>query len=143
MKHLIQHETKIRVCYADTDKLGVVYYGTYARFYEIARTEFLRSSGVSYKDIEDNGIVMPVRSMNVTYFKPALYDDILTVRTIIKEMPTVKLKVFSEIYNEKNELLNTSEITLVFSSVATGKPTRPPKSFIQALESFSSALENE
>ena len=131
---MIEHETKIRVCYADTDKLGVVYYGNYPRFYEIARTEFLRSTGVTYKEIEDSGIVLPVRSMNITYFKPAYYDDLLTVKTIIEEPPTVKLKIKSEIYNEKQELINTSDIVLAFTNASNGRPTRPPEKFMQAVE---------
>lgn len=134
---MIQHDTKIRVCYADTDKLGVVYYGTYPRFYEIARTEFMRSTGLTYKEFEDSGVVMPVRSMKINYLKPALYDDLLTVKTIISEMPTVRLKVQSEIYNEKQELLNTSEIVLVFTNANTGKPTRPPETFLLAMENYS------
>ena len=133
---MIEHETKIRVCYADTDKLGVVYYGNYPRFYEIARTEFLRSTGVTYKEIEDSGIVLPVRSMKITYFKPAYYDDLLTVKTIIDETPTVKLKIQSEIYNEKQELINTSFIVLAFTNATTGRPTRPPEKFMQAVERF-------
>ena len=131
---MIEHETKIRVCYADTDKLGVVYYGNYPRFYEIARTEFLRSTGVTYKEIEDSGIVLPVRSMNITYYKSAYYDDLLTVKTIIEETPTVKLKIRSEIYNEKRELINTSDIVLAFTNATTGRPTRPPERFMQAVK---------
>jgi acyl-CoA thioester hydrolase len=133
---MIQHETKIRVCYADTDKLGVVYYGNYPRFYEIARTEFLRNTGLTYKEIEKSGIVLPVRSVNITYFKPAYYDDLLTIKTILSEQPSVKLKIQSEIYNEQQELINASEIILVFTNAKSGKPTRPPETFLQAIENY-------
>lgn len=133
---MVSHETKIRVCYADTDKLGVVYYGNYPRFYEIARTELLRSTGLTYKEIEDDGIVLPVRNLNINYLKPAYYDDLLTVKTTLMEKPTVKLKIRSEIYNEKQELINTSEIMLVFTDAKTGKPVKPPVAFLNAVEKY-------
>lgn len=133
---MVSHETKIRVCYADTDKLGVVYYGNYPRFYEIARTELLRSTGLTYKEIEDDGIVLPVRNLNINYLKPAYYDDLLTVKTTLMEKPTVKLKIRSEIYNEKQELINTSEIMLVFTDAKTGKPVKPPVTFLNAVDKY-------
>ena len=133
---MLSHETKIRVCYADTDKLGVVYYGNYPRFYEIARTEFLRSTGLTYKEIEEDGIVLPVRTLTINYIKPAYYDDLLTITTTLMDEPTVKLKIRSEIYNEKKELINTSEIMLVFSDSKTGKPVKPPIRFLNAIKKY-------
>jgi acyl-CoA thioester hydrolase len=119
--------TKIRVVYADTDQMGVVYYGNYARYYEIARTEALRQIGTSYKDIETYGCVMPVISLESRYLKPACYDDMLTVKTIIKELPTSQMKFEYEIFNEQGELLNTGNTILVFVNRETNKPMKVPE----------------
>jgi len=128
------NEIKIRVCYGDTDKMGVVYYGTYPRFYEAGRNEFLRSYGITYREIEDAGIVWPVRTLNITYLKPAFYDDLLTVRTIVEEMPAVRLKIKTEIYNQKEELINCAEVVLISTNPKTGKAMRTPQ---WLLEKFS------
>ncbi|MGD9556914.1 MAG: acyl-CoA thioesterase, partial [Mangrovibacterium sp.] len=80
-------ETKIRVYYEDTDQMGVVYYGQYLRYYEIGRTEMIRELGLTYKEIEDSGIMLPARSVKINYLKPARYDDLLTVRTIVEQIP--------------------------------------------------------
>ncbi len=133
---MVVHEHKIRVCYGDTDKMGVVYYGTYPRYYEIARTEFLRSAGITYREIEEMGFILPVRTLEATYLKPAYYDDLLTLRTIIDEIPTVKLTIKTEIYNEKEELINKGIVVLVFTNAESGRPVKPPKEFINAIENF-------
>ena len=86
---MLVRETKIRVYYDDTDQMGVVYYGNYARYYEIGRTEMIRDLGFSYKQIEDQNILLPARSMNINYLKSAYYDDLLTVRTIVDQIPKV------------------------------------------------------
>jgi acyl-CoA thioester hydrolase len=123
---MITHETKIRVCYGDTDKMGVVYYGTYPRFYEIGRNELLRSYGITYREIESAGIVWPVRNMQITYLKPAFYDDLLTIRTSVTEMPTVRFKIKTEIYNEAGELINHGEVVLISTNPLTGKAMKTP-----------------
>jgi acyl-CoA thioester hydrolase len=124
---MINHETKIRVCYGDTDKMGVVYYGTYPRFYEIGRNELLRAYGITYRQIEEAGMVWPVRNMHITYLKPAYYDDLLTVRTIVEEMPTVRFKIKTEIYNQTGELINHGEVVLISTNPQTGKAMKTPK----------------
>lgn len=111
---MLVHETQVRVYYEDTDKMGVVYYGVYPRYYEIGRTEMIRSLGVSYKDIEDTGILLPARSLNVNYLKSAYYDDLLTIRTIVEAIPKVKFPIKTEIYNQQNELINEGEVVLAF-----------------------------
>ncbi|MCF8298306.1 MAG: acyl-CoA thioesterase [Saprospiraceae bacterium] len=133
---MIISETKIRIRYADTDKMGFVYYGNYPTYYEVARTEALRELNSSYKQLEEDGISMPVHSMNIKYIKPAFYDDLITVKTFIKSRPE-RLMVFDyEIYNQNNELLNKATTTLPFISIETGKPCRPPEWFLKLFDGY-------
>jgi len=129
-------ETTVRVRYAETDKMGYVYYGNYMQYYEVGRVESLRSLGSSYKEMEENGVMLPVFSCNIKYLKPAVYDDLLVIKTIIKEMPTAKILFDYEIYNQKNELLNTASTALVFINMATNKPCAAPVSFIEKIKKF-------
>ncbi len=133
---MLVHETQVRVYYEDTDKMGVVYYGVYPRYYEIGRTEMIRSLGVSYKDIEDTGILLPARSLNVNYLKSAYYDDLLTIRTIVETIPKVKFPIKTEIYNQQNELINEGEVVLAFFDGKTNKPCRIPEQFRTAMEPY-------
>jgi acyl-CoA thioester hydrolase len=108
-------ETQIRIHYALTDQMGVVYHGHYAQFYEIGRTEAIRLLGLTYKDIEAMGIIMPVIDIHSRFLRPATYDDLITVKTTLKEMPANHKIVFhAEIYNQQDELLNTGVVTLYF-----------------------------
>ena len=108
-------ETNIRIHYALTDQMGVVYHGHYAQFYEIGRTEAIRQIGYTYKDIEAMGFIMPVVDIHSRFLRPAKYDDLIRVKTILKELPSNhKIIFFSEIYNEADELLNTGVVTLFF-----------------------------
>ncbi|HEX8516572.1 MAG TPA: thioesterase family protein [Bacteroidia bacterium] len=129
-------ETTVRVRYAETDKMGYVYYGNYTQYYEVGRVEAMRSLGTSYKDMEDNGVMLPVYTCSLKYMKPALYDDLLTIRTIIKELPTLKITFDYEIYNEKKELLNSGNTTLVFINMTTNKPCRAPESFVEHIKKY-------
>jgi len=124
---MINHDINIRVCYGDTDKMGEVYYGTYPRFYEVGRTEFLRHFGVTYREIEEAGIVWPVRNLQITYLKPAFYDDLLTVRTTVEDLPAVRFRIKTEIFNEAGELINHGEVTLISTNPQTGKPVKAPQ----------------
>tara|TARA_B100001250_G_C19218361_1_gene536733 strand:+ start:16 stop:423 length:408 start_codon:yes stop_codon:yes gene_type:complete len=123
-------ETKLRVRYADTDKMGFVYYGIYAQYYEVGRVELLRSLGISYKELESIGYTLPVVNLNINYKKPAFYDDELTIRTIIKVLPTTKIIFEYEIFNEKRDLLNIGNVSLVFVNKETGKPCLAPEIII-------------
>ena len=127
MLAMIVNETKIRVCYGDTDKMGVVYYGSYPRFYEIGRNELLRSHGITYREIEEAGIVWPVRNLRITYLKPAYYDDLLTIRSSVAELPAVRFIIKTEIFNEAGELINQGEVELISTNPKTGKAMRTPK----------------
>ena len=133
---MIVTETKIRVYYQDTDKMGVVYYGNYARYYEIGRTEMIRDLGYSYRQMEEEGIMLPARSLKINYFKSAYYDDLLTVRTIVDTIPKVKFPIKTEIYNEKGELINSGETVLVFYSAKTNKPIAAPKFFVDGMMKY-------
>ena len=126
---MVTYDTKYRVCYGDTDRMGVMYYGNYPRLYEIGRTDLIRNIWKSYREVEESGIILPVRTLNAVYHKPAIYDELLTIRTIIKEIPKVKFLLFSQIYNEKGELINEGEVMLGFIDALTGKPRRAPEEF--------------
>jgi acyl-CoA thioester hydrolase len=130
---MITSQTQIRVRYAETDKMGYVYYGDYAQYFEVGRVEALRELGWSYRAMEDNGIMLPVMEFSVRYLKPAYYDDLLTVKTYIKEAPTARIKFYHEIYNEKGERLTTGEVTLVFINMKTNKPCAAPDEMVKAI----------
>jgi len=119
--------------YADTDKAGIVYYGTYARFYEMGRTEFVRSFGFAYKELEDMGIIMPVVSVNAKYIKSLYYDDEITIETTIPKIPEARAIFQTNIYNSVGELVNTAEVTLVFLDMETKRLTRAPKELTEVL----------
>jgi acyl-CoA thioester hydrolase len=121
------HEFKVRVRYAETDQMGVVYHGNYAQYFEMGRVEWLRNLGVSYRSMEEEGIMLPVVSLTMNYKKPARYDDLLTVRTIFKKQESVKIEFDYEILNEGGELLTTGNSVLVFVNMKTGRPTTPPE----------------
>ena len=130
------HEVTLRVRYGETDKMGFVYYGVYAQYYEVGRVELLRSLGISYKSIEENGFELPVLNFNINYKKPAFYDDKLTLKTSLKEMPTSKIIFFYECFNDNNQLINNGEISLVFVNKETKKPFRAPEIITRRLSSF-------
>ena len=123
-------ETKIRVRYGETDQMSFVYYGVYAQYYEVGRVELLRSLGVTYKELEEMGFALPVVNLNINYKKPAYYDDELTIRTTIKELPSAKITFYYEMLNANNELLNIGEVVLVFVNKESGKPCFAPEMVI-------------
>jgi acyl-CoA thioester hydrolase len=122
-----EYEFTVRVRYAETDQMGVVYHGNYAQYFEMGRVEWLRNLGVSYKWMEENGVMLPVVSLEMNYKKPARYDDLLRVKTILKSQTSVKIEFDYEIYNEQNQLLTTGYSMLVFVDMKTGRPIAPPK----------------
>jgi acyl-CoA thioester hydrolase len=117
--------------------MGVVYHGHYAQFYEIGRTEALRSLGITYKEVEATGVIMPVTEIHSKFVKPALYDDLVTVVTTVKEMPLHHKIIFhSEIYNEKDELLNVGDVTLYFMDAKTMKRAEMPQQIKEKMVDF-------
>jgi acyl-CoA thioester hydrolase len=133
---MFSHITKIRVRYADTDQMGYMYYGNYAEFYEVGRVEMLRSLGMTYRSMEEDGIMMPVTELKCKYIKPALYDDEITVKVIIETMPSLKIHFKYELYNEKEELINLGETTLVFIDKVRNKLCPPPPNFLESLRPY-------
>jgi acyl-CoA thioester hydrolase len=131
------HEFNVRVRYSETDQMGVVYHGNYAQYFEMGRVEWLRNIGVSYKWMEENGVMLPVVSLTMNYKKPARYDDLLTVRTIFKSQTSVKIDFDYEIYNENQELLTIAHSVLVFVDMKTGRPMLPPTYVIDKLSELS------
>ncbi|MFW5700267.1 MAG: acyl-CoA thioesterase [Cyclobacteriaceae bacterium] len=125
---------KVRVRYGETDAMGIVYYGIYPLYYETGRTEMMRHLGFTYRKMEEMGIIMPVISLDCRYRKPARYDDLLTIRTIVKEMPETRIIFDYEIYNEANELLNEGRTTLVFMDRGKGRPVKIPRVLKSVLE---------
>ncbi len=127
-------ETNYRVCYADTDQMGVVYYGNYAKFFEIARGEAFRRIGATYKSLEDIGIIMPVIALNVNYHSPARYDDLLTIQTFISEFPKTRITFSHKIYNEKGTLLASGNVSLCFIDTKKNRPIKIPKAMETPLQ---------
>lgn len=130
-------ETQIRIHYALTDQMGVVYHGHYAQFYEIGRTEAIRQIGYTYKDIEAMGVIMPVIDIHSRFLRPAKYDDLITVKTILKELPAHHKIVFHhEIYNQLDELLNTGDVTLYFMIANEMKRCEMPEKLKKVLQQY-------
>jgi acyl-CoA thioester hydrolase len=133
---MLSAETKLRVRYSETDRMGYAYYGNYAQYYEVGRVEALRKVGFSYREMEDKGILLPVIDFSIKYKKPAYYDDELTIITTIKEKPGVRFTFHYECYNEEKELLNTGLVTLVFIDKASNKPCQPPEWFMREMNKY-------
>ena len=127
------HEITFRVRYGETDQMGVVYHGNYAQYLEMGRVEWLRSLGISYKDMEENGCMLPFISLNLQFKKPAVYDQVITVWTHLKKIPTVRISFAYEITDEKGGLLATAETDLAFVNTRTGRPMRCPDYVLEKL----------
>lgn len=122
-----------RVRYGETDQMGVVYHGNYPQYLEMGRVEWLRDLGISYKEMEESGIMLPVISLNIIYRKSAVYDDLLTVTTSIKKRPLVKIEFDYVIHNEAKELLIEANTVLAFIDTKTNRPTRCPDYLLSKL----------
>lgn len=133
---MYSHTTKIRVRYGETDQMGYMYYGNYAQYYEVGRVEMLRSLGMTYSNMEANGVMMPVLELKCKYIKPALYDEEITVKTILKTLPGIRIHFDYELYNEKEELINIGSTILVFVDMAKNKPTHAPVDFMDKIAQY-------
>ena len=129
-------ETQIRVRYGETDRMGYVYYGVYASYYEVARVEALRNLGLSYREMEDSGIMLPVLHFEIKYHKPAYYDDLVIIKTTVAEMPKARIRFTYESFNEAGERINTGETTLVFINKVSGRPCAAPAHFQEKMKQF-------
>ena len=125
--------TKIRVRYGETYQMGVVYHANYANYFEVGRTEWLRQFGMSYKRMEETGIMLPVINLNITYKNSAHYDDLLTVKTQLKKLPTASIEFEYELLNAENKILSTGSTTLVFIDIDRNRPTRCPEYLLDQL----------
>ncbi len=126
-------ETTLRVQYYETDKMGIVHHSNYIRYYEMARTEFIRSLGVSYYQLEESGTAMPIINVSCKYIQPAAYDEVLTVKTILKELPTSRITFYYEIYNQAGKLINEGNTVLAFLNQETQRPNRAPEILMERL----------
>ena len=130
---MYKNETKIRVRYGETDQMGVVYHANYATYFEVGRTEWLRQYGITYKSMEDNGIMLPVISLEIKYKNSAKYDDILTLRTSMKNLPKARIEFDYELINQSGDLLVTGNTVLVFVDMKRKRPTRCPDYLLKKL----------
>ena len=129
--------TQVRVRYGETDQMGYLYYGYYALYYEVGRAEAIRQLGCTYRELEEMGIMMPVVELNAKYFRPALYDDLVTVKTILKELPDgPKIQFHSELYNEQQQLLNKGVTTLVFYDPDAKQKVNMPDALLDRLRPY-------
>lgn len=128
------HTSQVKVRYGETDQMGVVYHGNYAQYLEIGRIEWLSALGISYKEMEHKGIMLPVVVLNIIYSKPAFYDDDLTIKTSLVKLPKVSVEFDYEIFNSDGELLTTAYSKLVFVDIKTRQPTRCPQYFLDKLQ---------
>jgi len=132
--NLKSDEVEIRVRYGETDQMGVVYHGNYIPYIEIGRTEWLRKLGTSYKEMEENGVMLPVVAINLRYRKSAVYDEIIKIETILKKIPTASIEFDFIISNSKGEVLTTGNSILAFIDSKTNRPMRCPKYILEKLE---------
>ena len=130
---MFSNSSHLRIRYSETDQMGYCYYGNYAQFFEIGRVETLREIGVTYKELEERGIMLPVVDLNVKYLRPALYDDLIEIKTFLRKVPGIKIEFDYEITNQKNELLTTGNTVLAFINMETNKPMRCPDYILEKL----------
>ena len=133
---LISYQTQVRVRYKDTDQMGIMHHSNYIVLYETARTEWLRDMGLTYAEIERRGVMSPIIEVQSRYHYPAFYDEVLTVKVMMDEMPSARLNIASEVYNEAGRLMNTGRVTLGFMNAQTRRPCRAPEWFVEALEEY-------
>lgn len=134
---MFKAETRVRVRYAETDQMGVVYHSHYFQYFEVARAESIRDLGYTYADMEKDGIMMPVVEVQAKYLRPAFYDQLLTIRTTLKELPVHhKIEFHQEVFNEKEELLVTGKVILYFMEMKTNKRHTMPGILLKKLQPF-------
>jgi len=134
---MFTHKFQKRVRYGEVDQMGYLYYGNYAQYYEIGRAEMIRSLGLSYRQMEEEeGIMMPVMSLNTRFVRPAHYDDLLTIQTTLRRLPEKTITFYMEIFNERGKLLNGGSVKLCFVDKHTGKTVVAPSLFMEKIKPF-------
>ena len=134
-------ETKVRVRYAETDRMGYCYYGNFAAYFEVARVEALRELGITYKDLEDDGVILPVLDYQIRYFKPAYYDEELTIRTVFESVEGARIHFSYVTLNNAGEELNKATTTLVFVDFNSKRPMIPPNTLSEILKSVANNID--
>mgnify|MGYP006280348097 FL=1 len=133
---MYRSEHQLRARYGETDQMGFVYYGHYAAYYEVCRVESLRQLGLTYREMEAMGVMMPVLENHSRFLAPARYDELLQVITVIREKPGVRITFHYEIFNETGIKIHEGHTLLAFVDMATRKPCRPPERFMKCLEPY-------
>ncbi|CAM4002431.1 thioesterase family protein [Mucilaginibacter galii] len=133
---MFTHTTKVRVRYGETDQMGYMYYGNYAEFFEVGRVEMLRSLGLTYRWMEEVGVMMPVLEMKCKYLKPALYDEEISIKVTMEKMPAIKIHFNYELFNEKQELIHVGETLLAFIDMKRNRPSLPPQEFLDKVKPY-------
>ena len=133
---MFEHQIKFRVLYSDTDKMGYMYYGQYAKYLEMGRVEALRSLGLSYKAMEDTGVMLPVLDLKLKYIKPLYYDDEVTLTTKVSDMPKTRIYFEYELKNPMGEITTLAETTLVFIDHLNAKPCIIPANFKSIIKPY-------
>ena len=134
---MYEHTTTVRVRYAETDQMDIVYYGNYAQYFEVGRAECIRELGFTYKKMEEMGVRMPVVAMEAKFLRPAHYDDLITIKTLLKELPQKhEIEFHHEVYNERKKLLSTGKVALYFIDSKTGKRSSLPDELREKLTPF-------
>lgn len=133
---MIRNTTQVRVRYAETDQMGIVYYGNYAQYFEVARVELLRGIGITYAFIEKNGIFMPVLNLNCQFHSPAYYDDLLLVEACIIELPVTRIHITYSVHNTDGKLLTSGSTDLAFINQNTKRPVRCPEFILEKMRGY-------
>ncbi len=134
---MYEHSTQLRVRYAETDQMDIVYYGNYAQYFEVGRAECIRDLGFTYKDMEAMGVKMPVVEMHVKYIRSAHYDDLITIKTQLRELPdTHQIEFYHEVFNENKKLLTIGRVVLYFIDINSRKKVLMPEHFKEKLAHF-------
>ncbi|MGB2128106.1 MAG: acyl-CoA thioesterase [Flavicella sp.] len=131
---MIDNKIPLRIRYGETDQMGYAHHGNYAQYFEMGRMELLRDIGISYKKMEEEGLILPVYSMNTRFIKPARFDNTLTLRTILRKTPTARIVFEYEIFNSDNELITTAETVLIFVDTHKNRPIKIPENLLSKIE---------
>ncbi|MFO7935053.1 MAG: thioesterase family protein [Bacteroidales bacterium] len=130
----VTHRTTYRVTYGDTDQMGVVYYGNYARLYEIGRTEMIRAMGMPYRELEEEGVMMPVYTVESRFRDVILYDELVTIETTVEKLPAARMEFGHRIFNQAGKEVHVAMVVLVFMDIKTRRPVRAPEKLIRLLQ---------
>lgn len=134
---MLTHECTKRVRYGETDQMGYLYYGNYAQYYEIGRAEMIRSLGLSYRAMEEeHNVLMPVMTLQCRYVRPALYDELITIRSTLRHLPQKTITFHMELFNEKGKLVNGGSVKLCFIDAKTNKSIDTPSYLLEKLKPY-------